>query len=47
MKIYDLIPKVYIVSGIALDKAATGYTLKLYALDPDETDREIIAREGA
>ena len=39
--------KVYIVSGSALDKAATGYTLKLYALDPDETDRELIAREVA
>lgn len=39
--------KVYIVSGSALDRAATGYTLKLYALDPDETDRELIAREGA
>lgn len=39
--------KVYIVSNCRLDKAAAGYTLKLYALDPDETDRELIAREGA
>lgn len=39
--------KVYIVSGTALDRAVAGYTLKLYALDPDETDRETIAREGA